>query len=224
MSNPKKGAPAPQKLVERSGYKAPSPSNAEKAARESGAYQGSALAKQEPEKKLTRPQQLEAASNTVVKAIEDVAALLTGTPPLALVQATYYHVDKTWAKPIKQLRDSLNASIKEYMRGHVEEVDGKEEPAPLEELTLDYGGSTYRAEKESRKFKMGNAKDMADVKSLAATLGVDFKELCHEVISYEYDEAATKAVIKTKLPKANADELIEEHRVTQSESLSIEKV
>lgn len=221
MSNPKKGAPAPQKsnLPTKPGTVA-----AERQTNMGTGYAGGALAKQEPEKKLTRPQQLEAASNTVVSAIEAVANLLTGSPPLPLVQAAYYHVDKTWAKPIKQLRDSLNASIKEYMRGHTESDGDQEVAAPLSELTLDYGGSTYRAEKESRKFKMGNAKDMADVKALAATLGVDFKELCHEVISYEYDEAATKAVIKAKLPKVNADELIEEHRVTQSESLSIEKV
>jgi hypothetical protein len=110
------------------------------------------------------------------------------------------------------------------MRGHTAKVNGKEEPDPLDELTLDYGGETYRAEKDTRKFKMGNAKDLADVKALAATLGVEWTALCHAVTSYEYDETATKALIKAKLPKANAEEVIEEHRVTQSESLSIEKV
>lgn len=179
------------------------------------AYKGTALVKQEPvEKKLTRAQQLEAASNEVVASIEKVAALLTGEHvTLPLVEACYYVVDKVWAKPIKALRDSLNASLKEHMREQA-----------TTELVLDYGGQTYRAEKDIRRFKMGNAKDMSDVKALAATLNVEWTALCHPVTSYEYDEAATVALIKEKMPKVDPATVIEKHRVTQSESLGIEKV
>jgi hypothetical protein len=212
MSNPKNEKPSKTVTARAAGQK---PTN----------YVGSALTKQEPERKLTRAQQMQAASDAVIKAMENFASLLSGEHvTLPMMQAGYYIIDKLWKKPIDDMRKMVNTALKEHMREHEVERDGQRVKEPLTELVLDYGGETYKAEREVQRHKMGNAPGMADVKQLAEKLGVDWLKLCNPVTTYEYNEQMTIAIIKEKMPKADPAKVIDEARLQKSESLSIEKV
>lgn len=186
-------------------------------------YAGTALATQEPARKLTRAEQMTAASDVVLKGFETFAALLSGeNVTLPMMQAGYYIIDKLWKKPIDEMRKLVNESLKTHMRENV--VEGK--PAPMTELVLDYGGETFKAKREVQRHKMGNAPEMADVKALAEKLGVKWEDLCVTVTEYIYDEEKTVALMvhAKKMNGDSARKLIEEFRVQKSESLGIEKV
>lgn len=175
-------------------------------------YVGGALVKQEPEAKLTRAQRIDLASAEVTSGLERMATLLSTDVPLPVLEACYFVIDKVWKKPIEQMRNLVNAALKDHMRA---------QETPLTELVLDYSGATYRAERKVQKHTMGNAPGMEDVKDLCARAGLKLSDVTHEVVSVEYDAGKVDALIKAgKLTSA----LVEECRRVKQESLTIEKV
>lgn len=219
MSNPKSKSPAVQKSLAKDRAVNTEPPT----------YSGKALATQSPEKKLTRAQQLDEVQEQGLNAFASLAKLLDGEPPLPLVQKAYYIIDKAWKKPVDAMRKSINETLKQFMREHVEAVTNgevtQEVSKPLTELQLDIGGETFKSERTVQRHTMGNAPDMADVRLLAEKLGLDdHLKLCNEVISYEYNQQTAVAMVKSKFPKVDAEKFIDNCRAQKSESLSIEKV
>jgi len=193
------------------------------------AYAGAALVKQEPEKRLTRAQQLEHAKDDVLKAFERFATLLSGEHvTLPLMQAAYFIIDKVWRKPIEDMRKLVNESLKIHMREHTVKLpEGGEKLAPLDELTLDYGGETYKATRTVQRHQMGKAPDLGDVKAMAVELGCEWTALCVAEVSYKFDKEKALAKIvefgKAKTVDA-AEKFIDDRRVQKSETLGVEKV
>lgn len=228
MSTPK-NKPAGSKMQPHVGRRNADGTTTSRAARspDLADYVGGALAKQEPERKLTRAEQLDAVQELGLSAFANLAKLLDGEPPLPLVQKAYYIIDKAWKKPVDAMRKSINETLKQFMREHVElnTETKQEEVKPLTELQLDIGGETFKSERTVQRHTMGNAPDMADVKLLAEKLGLDdHLKLCNQVVSYEYNQQQAVALVKAKFPKVDAEKFIDSCRAQKSESLTIEKV
>jgi hypothetical protein len=179
-------------------------------------YKGNALVHQAPmARTLTRPQRMEQAKTNGLKAFEEMAELLSGeNVTLPLMQAAYFIIDKVWKKPIEDMRKLVNESLKTHMR---ENASGA-----LDELTLDYGGETYKAERKVQRHTLGNEPGMTGVKALAVKLGIAWESLCREVVSYEFDESKAREACRQK--KVDPDKAFEEARVQKQEALTIEKV
>lgn len=185
---------------------------AQHSAKPAPTYTGSALAKQDPAAKLSRSQKIDLATQEVASGLERMATLLSADVPLPVLEACYFVIDKVWAKPIKQMRDLINGALKAHMR---------EQEQPLVELTLDYSGSTYRAERKVVKHSMGSAPGMADVEELAKRAGLKKDDLLRQLVSYEFDDDKLRAYVTAGKIKP---EWVEECRVQKAEQLTIEKV